>query len=207
VNKAGYGISIIGGILAVIFSALLLITGPVLFAGSDVSRFYDRNSDKLDEMWADVGDYYGVELFLKDDLKNYIDGYTNILGDIEADDLRDIGRQYNEEAFDDAARIYEDFGAYLPSLKLGVIACIAASVIALFGAEAARKYRVAGGIMVISGGALTLIFSLVASSIVPMALASLLLILGGVLQIVKPKEPAGAYQGAINGGGVQQRKK
>jgi hypothetical protein len=203
VNKAGYGISLVGGILAVIFSALLLITGPVFFAGSDVSRFYERNRDKLDEMWADVGDYYGVELFLKDDLKNYIDGYTNILGDVGANDLRDIGKQYNEEAFDDAARLYEDLSAYLPSLKLGVIACVAASVIALIGAEAARKYRIAGGIMVLSAGALTLIFSLVAGSIVPMALASLLLLLGGVLQIAKPKAPAAAMN-EFPAGGVQQ---
>jgi len=205
VNKAGYFISLIGGVLAVVFSLLLLITGPVLFAGRDVSRFYTRNQDKLDEMWADVGDYYGVPLFLKGDLDDYIDGYTEILGDIDGGDLRDIGEQYKEEAFRDAARLYEDLNAYIPKLKLSVIICVAASVIALIGAEAARRYREAGGVMVISGGALTLIFSLVASSIVPMALASLLLILGGVLQIVKQKDVAAATgQCAAPWGGVQQ---
>ncbi len=204
-NKAGYCISLIGGVLAVVFSLLLLITGPVLFAGSDVSRFYTRNQDKLDEMWADVGDYYGVALFLKGDLDDYIDGYSEILGNIGADGLRDIGEQYQEEAFRDAARLYEDLDAYIPKLKLGVIICVAASVIALIGAEAARRFRVAGGVMVISGGALTLIFSLVASSIVPMALASLLLILGGVLQIVKQKDLAAIKgQCAAPAGGVQQ---
>lgn len=203
-NKAGYTISLLGGVLAIIFSVLLLITGPVLFAGSDVSRFYTRNQDKLDEMWADVGDYYGVELFLKGDLGSYIDGYTRVLSYVNADDLRAIGEKYHEEAFRDTAKIYEDVEAYVPNLKLGVIACVAASIIALIGAEAARKFRVAGGVMVISGGALTLIFSLVASSIIPMALASLLLILGGVLQIVKPKTAAPAYSGEVNSGGVQQ---
>lgn len=204
-NKAGYCISLIGGVLAVVFSMLLLITGPMLFAGSDVSRFYSQNQDKLDEMWADTGDYYGVELFLKGDLAEYIDGYTNILGDIDADVLRSVGEQYQEEAFRDAARLYEDVSAYVPKLKLGVIVCVAASVIALIGAEAARKFRVAGGVMVLSGGALTLIFSLVASSIIPMAAASLLLMLGGVLQIVKPKDLAAATrQAAIPAGGIQQ---
>jgi hypothetical protein len=57
--------------------------------------------------------------------------------------------------------------------------------------------------MVLSAGALTLIFSLVAGSIVPMALASLLLLLGGVLQIAKPKAPAAALD-EFPAGGVQQ---
>ncbi|MGE5494694.1 MAG: hypothetical protein ACM3S4_05280 [Burkholderiales bacterium] len=204
-NKAGYIVSLIGGVLAVVFSLLLLITGPVLFAGRDVSRFYTRNQDKLDEMWTDIGDYYGVPQFLKGDLDGYIDGYAEILGTIDGDDLRDIGEQHNEEAFRDAARLYEDLDAYIPKLKLSVIICVAASVIALIGAEAARRFRVAGGVMVISGGAFTLIFSLVASSIVPMALASLLLILGGVLQIVRQKDVATATgQCAAPAGGVQQ---
>ena len=41
--------------------------------------------------------------------------------------------------------------------------------------------------MVLSGAALLLIFSLLASSILPMALASLLLFIGGLLQIARPK--------------------
>jgi hypothetical protein len=205
VNKAGYCISLIGGVLALIFSALLIITGPVLFAGSGVSRFYNENSDKLDEMWADVGDYYGVDLFLKGDLDDYIEGYTDVLSEVDADDLEDIGAQYNEEAFHDAAKLYEDFDMYIPSLELGVIVCVAASVIALAGAETAKRFRIAGSVMVLSTGALTLIFSLVASSIIPMALASLLLILGGVFQIVKPRDQsAAAGRDVIPAGGVQQ---
>lgn len=204
-KKAGFVISLIGGILALMLSVLMLVTGPYFHLGDDISRFCSRNQDKLDEMWADVGEYFGAGLLLRVDLDDYIEDYAEVLEDIDADDLKDIGDEYGEDAFDDAARIFRDAEEYLPSLRLGVIACVIASVVALAGSEIARRYRVAGGVMVLSGAAFTLVFSLVASSIITVAAASLLLILGGVLQIVKPKMPAAVpQQEAVSLGGIQQ---
>lgn len=201
-NKTGYCISLIGGVLALALSVLMIITGPIFSFGGDVSRFLTRNWDKLDEMVADVGDYYGARPLLQEDLDTYIEDNTAVWDDIDANKLEDIGRQYNEDAFSDAARLYGKFDEYLLNLKIGASACVAASVIALIGAQV-RKRRVAGGVMVLSAAALTLIFSLVAGSIISMAPASLLLILGGVLQIAKPKVRAIQSPGEFSGGGVQ----
>ncbi len=204
-KKTGYVISLVGGILAIILSVLIPITGSYFYLGDDIARFYTRNQDKLDNMWADVGEYNGTGLLLKVDLDDYIDDYSDVLEDLKSDDLKDIGDENGEEAFDEAARIMRDVEDYLPDLRLGVIACVIASVIALIGSEIARSYRIAGGVMVLSGAALTLIFSLVASSIISMAPASLLLIVGGALQIAGPKtQAASQQQETALGGGVQQ---
>lgn len=200
-NKAGYCISLIGGVLALALSVLMILSGPIFTFGDDVSRFLTRNRDKLDEMVADIGDYYGADLLLEGDLDAYIEDYTDISQDIDANELEDIGAAYKESAFDDAARLYRKFDEYLLSLKIGVIACTAASVIALIGAQV-RRNRVAGGVMVLSAASLTLIFSLVAGSIISMAPASLMLILGGVMQIAKPA-PAVQIPGEFSGGGIQ----
>ena len=184
-NKAGLIISLFGGILAIFFSVLLIFTGPVLFIGDDISDFVSEYNQDMAKIWVSLGDYYGADPFLQRDLEDYIDEYAVVLQDVNAGGLEAAGETYDMEAFYDLAGIYEDFEAYLPKLQLGVIACIIASVIGLIGAQVARKYRTVGGVMVILGGGLTLIFSLVASSIIPMALASLLLILGGVLQMAK----------------------
>ncbi len=201
-NKAGYCISLIGGVLALALSVLMILTGPFFTFGDDVSRFLTRNWDKLDEMVYETGDYYGAKPLLKVDLATYIEDFTEISKDIDADVLEDIGDEYNESAFDDAARFYERGEEYSLSLKIGVIACAAASIIALIGAQI-KKQRIAGGVMVLSAAALTLIFSLVAGSIISMAPASLLLILGGVLQLAKPKPKAIQDPDEISGGGVQ----
>ncbi len=204
-KKAGYVLSLIGGILAVILSVLMVITGLFFYLGDDVSRFYTRNNDHLDGMWADIGEYYGAGLLLRVDLKDYIEDYSDVLKDLDAHDLEAVGAHYGFKPFDDLARIFSKADEFIPTLVLGAIACLIASVLALVGSETARRYRVAGGVMVLSGAALTLIFSLVASSIITMAPASVILIAGGLMQIVKPKLPvAAAQQEEVLGGGIQQ---
>lgn len=202
-NKAGYTISLIGGVLALVLSVLMVVTGPIFAFGDEASRFFTRNSDRLEYVFADIGDYYGVKPLLQDDLGTYIDDYMDVLQDIDADELEDIGAEYKESALDDIVKLYRKIDEYSLSLKIGVIACTAASIIALIGAQV-RKHRVAGGVMVLSAAAFTLIFSLVAGSIISMAPASLLLILGGVLQVAKPKsQKAIQSPGELSGGGVQ----
>ncbi len=202
-NKAGYCISIIGGVLALVLSMLMILSGPIFTIGDDVSRFLTRNWDKLDDMAADVDRYYGVPLLLQQSLNNYIEDNIDVWKDMDADELEDIGAEYDESAFSDAARLYNRGDEYRMSLTIGVIACVAASIIALAGAQI-RKQRVVGGVMVLSAAALTLIFSLIAGSIITMAPAALLLILGGVLQLGKPKVPALQSQAEeISGGEVQ----
>lgn len=189
-NKAGYCLSIIGGVLAVVFSVLLVITGLLFFAGNDVSRFISNNGGQgggnLGKMWEKIGDYYKVSPFLSGRLDKYIKGYENAFETMTASDLEDMADKYGMDSFGDLARIYRKIDAYLPKLRIGVIACLIASVAALIGAQAARKYRVGGGITVVSAGALTVIFSLLAGSILPMAAASVLLVAGGLMQMKGP---------------------
>jgi hypothetical protein len=185
VNKAGFVVSLIGGLLAILFSLLLVVTGPYFYAGSDIADFAEENEDDLPVMWMDIGKYNDVEMLPSAELDNYIEEYSEVLQDTDAEDLQDIGDEYDVKAFDDLARIYEDIDEYIPRLKICILVCLAASVIALAGAAVAKVAKVAGGVMVLSGAGLLLIFSLLASSILPMALASLLLLAGGLLQIAR----------------------
>ena len=186
-NKTGFVFSLIGGVLAILFSVLLVVTGPYFFAGSDIADFTEENQGDLMQIWRNIGRYNDVPMFWETDLDDYVDGYSKIVQKMDAEELRDIGDEYNMDAYDDLARIYADVDEYIPTLELSVIACLIAAVIALAGAAVAKINRIAGGVMVLSGAALLLIFSLLASSILPMALASLLLLIGGLLQIARPK--------------------
>ncbi len=184
-NKAGFVISLIGGLLALLFSVLLVVTGPYFYVGGDIADFAEENRDELSIVWMDIGKYNDVKMLPNTELDKYMDEYSEILQTIDAQDLKDIGDEYEVDAFDDLARIYEDVNDYIPRLKICILACLAASVIALAGAAVAKVARTAGGVMVLSGAGLLLVFSLLASSILPMALASLLLLIGGLLQIMK----------------------
>lgn len=188
-NKAGCVFSLIGGVLAILFSVLLVVTGPYFFAGSDIARFAEENEDDLLPIFVSIGDYNGVKMFWESDLDDFVDGYSEALQKTDAQELRDIGEEYDIAVFDDLARLYRDIEEYIPMLKICVIGCLIASVIAMAGAMVAKVARVAGGVMVLASAGLLLIFSLLASSILPMALASLLLLIGGLLQIAKPRQP------------------
>lgn len=186
-NKTGFVFSLIGGVLAILFSVLLVVTGPYFFAGSDFADFAEENEGDLLQVWRNIGQYNDVPMFWETDLNDYVDGYSKIVQKMDAEELRDIGEAYNMDSYDDLARIYADVDEYIPRLKLSVIGCLISAVIALAGAAVAKLSRIAGGVMVLAGAALLLIFSLLASSILPMALASLLLLIGGLLQLARPK--------------------
>lgn len=186
-NKTGFVFSLIGGVLAILFSVLLVVTGPYFFAGSDFADFAEENEGDLLQIWRNIGQYNDVPMFWETDLNDYVDGYSKIVQKMDAEELRDIGEAYNMDSYDDLARIYADVDEYIPRLKLSVIGCLISAVIALAGAAVAKLSRIAGGVMVLAGAALLLIFSLLASSILPMALASLLLLIGGLLQLARPK--------------------
>jgi hypothetical protein len=209
-NKTGYVFSLLGGMLAIVFSVLLVITGPFFFAGSDVYRFISDNSvadsqyevNNIGKMWADIGDYYRIDPFLQSSLDDYISSYQDVLQNISAGDLEDMSKKYDLDSFHKLAVIYRNVEGYIPELETGFIACLIVSIAALVGAQVARRHHTAGGAVVLSAGALTIIFSLVARSILPMAFASVLLIIGGLLQIAKPKDSAEIQEQVIRSGGV-----
>lgn len=186
-NKAGFVFSLIGGVLAILFSVLLVVTGPLFFAGSDVADFAEKNADDLLPIWRNIGRYNDVPMLWETNIKDYVDGYSKALQKMDVEELHDIGDEYNMEAYDDLARLYRDIDEYMSRLRICVVACIVSAVIALAGAAVAKIKRIAGGVMVLSGAGLLLIFSLLASSILPMAFASLLLLIGGLMQLARPK--------------------
>lgn len=202
-NKTGYVFSLIGGVLAIVFSVMLVVTGPWLYASEEVIDFFEDNGQDMGSMWTTFGEYNRINPFLEDDLEDYVADYQKALEKVDARDLKDMGEDYEIEAFEDMADIYRDMEDYLPKLQLGLIACLIASVIGLIGAQVAVKFQVAGGVMVLVSSALTLIFSLVAGSIVPMVLASLLLVVGGVLQTVNRTSRIPYSHAAADGQEVQ----
>jgi hypothetical protein len=187
VNKAGFVFSLIGGVLAILFSVLLVVTGPYFFAGDDIAEFTSENEDDLLPIARNIGEYNDVPMFWETDLDEFVTGYSKIIQKLDAQKLRDIGDEYEMDAFDDLALIWQDVEEYIPKLKICVLACLIASALALAGAAIARSARIAGGVLVLAAAGLLLIFSLLASSILPMALASLLLIAGGLMQLARPK--------------------
>lgn len=186
-NKAGFVFSLIGGVLAILFSVLLVVTGPYFFAGDDIAEFTSENEDDLLPIARNIGEYNDVPMFWETDLDEFVTGYSKIIQKLDAQKLRDIGDEYEMDAFDDLALIWQDVEEYIPKLKICVLACLIASALALAGAAIARSARIAGGVLVLAAAGLLLIFSLLASSILPMALASLLLIAGGLMQLARPK--------------------
>lgn len=207
-NKAGYVFSLTGGVLAVVFTALLFLTGPLFSFGRDLYRFisynsgYTQEADDLGKIWVYVGDYYEVAPFMSVSLKKYITDYEDAFKKINASDLEDMYEKYNLDSFGDLAGIFRKLNAYLPKLVISVIACLAASVAALTGAQVARKYRTGGGITILAAGAVTVIFSLLAGSILPMAAASALIITGGLMQMRGRKMDESAK--GVRSGGIEQ---
>ena len=189
-NKAGYIISMVASVLAIVLSILLIAVGPVLTIGPDVGDFYTEYEGEIADMWTTLDEYNGAQPFVEADLEDYIDEHAEIIEDLDARELGKIADRYDSEAFADLADIFEDNEDYLPKLRLGVIGCLIASIVALIGAEIARRFRITGSVMVLAGASLTLIFSLIGGAIVPMAAASVLMMLGGVFQILRPSEKA-----------------
>ncbi len=191
-NKAGFVFSLIGGVLAILFSVLLPVSGLYFFAGSDAAEFAAENGDDLLTIVEDIGHYNDVPMFWEGDLDDSVSGMAKVFQKLDSQELRKIGDEYDVKAFDDLAKLYNDVDDFIPRLRVCAIASIIAAVIAMAGAAIAKIARVAGGVMVLASAGLLLIFSLLVSSILPMALASLLLLVGGLLQIARPKaaEPA-----------------
>jgi hypothetical protein len=171
----------VGGVLALVFAMLMLLTGFLWAVGGDLSRFFEERGDRVGSMWKLLGRYQGVDDFPQDDLGEYVTEYKAGLEKTTSEDLAALADKYDSEAFADMAAIVAKVEALRLRLIIGTIMSVLASVAALAGAQVARVRLKAGAVMVLCASILTLGFSLLAGSVLPMAVASLLLLIGALV--------------------------
>jgi len=180
-SRGGYVTSMVGGVLALVFAMLMLLTGFLWAVGGDLSTFFEERGDRIGSMWELLGRYQGVDDFLKDDLSEYVTEYKAALEKTNSEDLEALADKYNSAAFRDMAAIVAKVESLRLRLIIGTILSVLASVAALIGAQVARVRQRAGAVTVLCSSILTLGFSLLAGSVLPMAAASLLLLIGSLV--------------------------
>lgn len=180
-NRGGYVTSMVGAVLALVFSMLLPLTGFWWTAGGDLSRFIEERGDRIGSMWELLGRYQGTDDFMESDLSEYMDQYKEALEKTDSTDLEVLADKYDSAAFRDMAAIVAKLENLRLRLWIGSAACLLASVAVLIGAQVARVRPKAGGVTALCASILTLGFSVLAGSALPMALASLLLLIGSLV--------------------------
>jgi hypothetical protein len=183
----------VGGVLALAFAMLMVLTGFLWAVGGDLSNFFEERGDRVGSMWELLGRYQGVDDFLKDDLSEYASEYKVALEQTDSQDLEALADKYDSAAFRDMAAIVAKVEALRLRLIIGTVLSVLASVAALIGAQVARVRLKAGAVMLLCASILTLGFSLLAGSVLPMAVASLLLFIGSLVLLkghggVQPEE-------------------
>jgi hypothetical protein len=186
----------VGGVLALVFAMLMLLTSFLWAVGGDLSRFFEERGDRVGSMWKLLGRYQGVDDFPQDDLGEYVTEYKAALEKTDSEDLEALAEKYDSAAFADMAAIVAKVEALRLRLIIGTVMSALASVAALIGAQVARVRLKAGAATVLCASVLTLGFSLLAGSVLPMAVASLLLLIGSlVLMKGQTGTPAGPDRG------------
>jgi len=191
-SRGGYVTSMVGGVLALVFAMLMLLTGFWWTVGGDLVRFFEERSDRVGSMWKLLGRYHGVADFPQDDLGKYVEEYKEALKNTGSEDLEALADKYNSAAFRDMAAIVAKLEALRVRLIAGTVMCVLSAVAALVGAQVAKVRLKAGAITILCASVLTLGFSLLAGSVLPMAAASLLLLIGSLVLL---NGSGGAQQG------------
>jgi hypothetical protein len=198
-SRGGYVTSMVGGVLALVFAMLMLLTSFLWAVGGDLSRFFEERGDRVGSMWKLLGRYHGVDDFPQDDLGEYVTEYKAALEETGSEDLEALADKYDSAAFRDMAAIVAKVEALRVRLIVGMVLSALASVAALIGAQVARVRLKAGAVTVLCASILTLGFSLLAGSVLPMAVASLLLLIGSLVLLngrgeAQPDEPERGWE-------------
>lgn len=191
-SRGGYVTSMAGGVLALVFAVLMLLTGLLWAVGGDLVRFFEERGDRVGSMWKLLGRYHGVADFLQDDLGEYVTEYKEALKQTNSKDLEALADKYDSAAFRDMAAIVAKLKALRVRLIVGTVMSVLAAVAALVGAQVAKVRLKAGAVTILCASILTLGFSWLAGSVLPMAAASLLMLIGSLVLL---SGHGGAQQG------------
>ena len=194
-SRGGYVTSMVGGVLALVFAMLMLLTGFLWAVGGDLVRFFEERGDRVGSMWKLLGRYHGVADFPKEDLGKYVPEYKEALENTTSEDLEALADKYDSAAFRDMAAIVARLEALRVRLIIGTVMSVLSAVAALVGAQVAKVRLKAGAITILCASVLTLGFSLLAGSVLPMAAASLLLLIGSLVLLSGRKAQNGQEPG------------
>ncbi len=185
-NRGGYVTSMTGAVLALVFSMLLLLTSFMWALGGDLSRFFEERGDRVGSMWELLGKYHDTAKFLETDLSMYVDDYKVALDKTTSEDLEALADKYDSAAFADMAAIVAKWEGLKLRLYIGMVMSVLASVAALAAAQVARVRLKAGAVTILICSILTLGFGILGGSALPMAVASLLMLIGSLVLLKKP---------------------
>ncbi len=185
-SRGGYLTSMTGAVLALVFSMLMLLTSFLWSLGGDLSRFFEERGDRVGSMWELLGKYHDAAQFLETDLSTYVDDYKVVLAETTSEDLEKLADKYDSEAFADMAAIVDKWEGLKLRLYIGMVMSTLASVAALAAAQVARVRLKAGAVTILVCSILTLGFGVLGGSALPMALASLLMLIGSLVLLKKP---------------------
>ena len=185
-NRGGYITSMTGAVLALVFSMLMLLTSFLWALGGDLSRFFEERGDRVGSMWELLGKYHDAAKFLEPDLSTYVDDYKVVLAETTSEDLEKLADKYDSEAFADMAAIVAKWEGLKLRLYIGMVLSVLASVAALAAAQVARVRPKAGAVTILVCSILTIGFGILGGSALPMAVASLLMLIGSLVLLKKP---------------------
>ncbi len=194
-SRNGYLTSMTGAVLALVFSMLMLLTSFLWALGGDLSRFFEERGDRVGSMWELLGKYHDAAVFLKTDLSTYVDDYKVVLTETTSEDLETLADKYDSKAFADMAAIVAKWEGLELRLYIGMAMSVLASVAALAAAQLARVRLKAGAVTILVCSILTLGFGVLGGSVLPMAVASLLMLIGSLVLLKKPDD---AHAGEVS---------
>lgn len=137
-SRGGYLTSMVGGVLALVFAMLMLLTGFWWAVGGDLVRFFEERGDRVGSMWKLLGRYHGVDDFPQEDLGEYVTEYKAALENTTSEDLEALADKYDSAAFRDMAAIVAKVEALRMRLIIGTVLSVLAAVAALIGAQVAK---------------------------------------------------------------------
>lgn len=176
-KKAAFIFGYAGGILALIFSLLMIYTVPAGLISTTVegikSSLGNENVLAYNEMALAVGHGAVIKDYSEEGLKQFAEGV--------AKDSKVITKK---SVYDDTAEFLygKAWGAIISLALVGV--SIIFGILAFIGSLVLRKAPRGGGVLVLLSAFILLLSAIYTDTILPMAAASLLLTLGGIFVFI-----------------------
>jgi len=169
-KTAGFVCGLIGGILAFIFSIILIFSGLAKAAWDTTFGGQGQFSNAIIDMAEDLE---GMESLEEWDFENMED----------LDELEEWGDQYSE----DLEGFGMQLGRQMTGIWIAVVFSFLLSILGIVGAAICKRKSVIGGIFMLAAAVGVFICSIFAWGAAYMWIASVLLILGGIFALVPPK--------------------
>lgn len=173
-KKAGFLLGLIGGILAFIFTIIMIFTGLAKLAYGFVLNEFDGMGEPMIDMMDDFEDIDSFEDFEDWDMEGFEDW------DLEDWDLED--QELDLQIFED------QIAKQITGMWISIILSFLLSIFAIVGAAICKAKPKLGGIFMLIAGIGVFICSIFAWGVAFMWIATVLLLLGGIFALIPGKD-------------------